>query len=129
MQQSKKKKTATLKPVKRAKGGGLKKGQTNNPNGRPQGAVGKASASVKQIISEFYLQGTDGNKPELERILHELRLDTENSLDFNFKISMAFKYLRFIAAFVRDEALESEEEQQKRCFLKNPIKLYSRKIL
>lgn len=31
----------------------LKKGQTNNPNGRPQGAINKLSKGLKENITDF----------------------------------------------------------------------------
>lgn len=32
---------------------GLKKGQTNNPNGRPAGSTNKISNDLRQLITEF----------------------------------------------------------------------------
>jgi len=100
---SKQKNTQKLKPQKRASGAGLKKGQTNNPNGRPAGAVNKASANTKDIIANFYLSNKEGEKSQLEQILNELRLDNKNNLAIDYKINTSFKYLRFIAALARDE--------------------------
>lgn len=103
--------TKPLKPTKkRAPGAGLKKGQTNNPNGRPVGALNKASTSVKQIIANFYLEEKDESKPELANILEQLRINTSNDLSLGFKISMGLKYLRFISSFARDEG-EVETEK------------------
>ena len=102
-----------LKPQKRASGAGLKKGQTNNPNGRPTGAVNKASANTKEIIANFYLSNKDGNPSQLEQILDNLRLDKVNDLPIDYKINTSFKYLRFIAALARDEQEVESENQLK----------------
>lgn len=118
---STKPKTQKLKPQRRAKGAGLKKGQTNNPNGRPVGAVNKASASVKEIIADFLLIDDDklNKNAQIRLVLNALKLDPEK---FNgesvvtsfteedvYKINTTLKYVRFIAAFARDEGeVESE---------------------
>lgn len=111
----KRKNTPKLKPLTRAKGAGLKKGQTNNPNGRPTGAENKASASVKSIIADFMIEDdkSTGKHSQLRLVLNALKLDPEkfngkgvvselSDLDI-YKINTSLKYLRFIAPFVRDE--------------------------
>lgn len=106
-----KNKPPKLKPQRRAKGAGLKPGQTNNPDGRPKGATNKASANTKDIIANFYLSNKDGNPSQLEKILDELRLDKTNDLPLDYKINTSFKYLRFIASLARDEQeVESENK-------------------
>lgn len=109
----KRKNTQKLTPRRRASGAGLKKGQTNNPNGRPVGAVNKASANTKEIIANFYLSNKDGNPSQLEQILDSLRLDIVNELPLDYKINTSFKYLRFIASLARDEGEVESENQLK----------------
>lgn len=120
---STKPKTQKLKPQTRAKGAGLKKGQTNNPNGRPVGAVNKASASVKEIIADFLLTDDDkiNKNAQIRLVLNALKLDPEKFGGENivtgiteedmYKINTTLKYVRFIAAFARDEG-EVESENQ-----------------
>ena len=112
---AKPKNTQKLTPRRRAKGAGLPKGVTNNPNGRPVGAENKASASVKSIISDFMIEDDNslGKHSQLRLVLNALKLDPEkfngkgvvselSDLDI-YKINTSIKYLRFIAAFARDE--------------------------
>ncbi|GHT33136.1 hypothetical protein FACS189434_06540 [Bacteroidia bacterium] len=110
------KNTQKLAPKKRKKGAGLKKGQTNNPEGRPVGALNKANTTTKKIISTFYLVDKDGdNKTQLEKILWELRIseDNNNGLELEYKINTSLKYLRFIASYYKDEETETEIEDVK----------------
>lgn len=111
------KKTVPLKPKKRRPGAGLKKGQTNNPSGRPIGALNKANSAVKQMIADFYLGGSNETNPELGKILQELSIDKENKLSLEFKIEMSYKYLRFIAAYARNEQEVEDENKIRNLFI------------
>lgn len=124
-------KPAKLQPAKRAKGAGLRKGQTNNPNGRPTGSGNKASASVKDIIAKFMIDDdiSAGKHSQLRLVLNALKLDPDkfngksfvnelSDLDI-YKINTSLKYLRFIAPFARDEGeLDSENKIKNALFEK-----------
>jgi hypothetical protein len=114
-------KNKNIRPKKRAPGGGAKKGQTNNPKGRPVGAIGKASKSVKDAIASFYIgEIGEDQKTELERILNELSLNNTNNskeLSKEYKITTSLKYLRFIASFARDEGEVETENKIKNLFM------------
>ena len=47
---------------------GLKKGQTNNPNGRPKGAKNKISNPVKKMMEEFTIDNFDQFKKDFKEI-------------------------------------------------------------
>ena len=85
------------------------KGHTNNPNGRPKGARNKYSEEIKEIISKHFLVAETGDKTELECILNELKMSTENTISYKDRISLAYDYFRLIAPQARDEG-EIEEE-------------------
>lgn len=59
---------------------GLKKGQTNNPNGRPKGTPNKISAETRRFISE---------------LIHSSRTDIKKSLKA-LERDDSFKYLTII---------------------------------
>lgn len=48
---------------------GLKKGQTNNPKGKPPGAINRLSRDVRQTITDFLNE----NWPEVEQEFHKLK--------------------------------------------------------
>ena len=47
---------------------GLKKGQTNNPNGRPKGTGDKSTESIKSMVTELVSQGMDESLKKMKEI-------------------------------------------------------------
>lgn len=47
---------------------GLQKGKTNNPDGRPKGAKGKATAEAKEVLNSILFSQFDNVKKALERL-------------------------------------------------------------
>lgn len=89
------------------------KGSTGNPNGRPKGARNKYSEEIKEIIARHFLVATEGNKTELECILTELKVATDNKISYKDKISLAYDYFRLIAPQARDEGDIEDESRIK----------------
>lgn len=94
------------------------KGKTNNPKGRPKGARNKYSEEIKEIIAKHFLVVNEGNTTELENILHELKMSTENKISQKDKVAAAYDYFRLIAPPARDEG-EIEQETQIKSALYN----------
>ncbi len=89
----------------------MKKGHTNNPNGRPKGAKTIYTEQIKTVLANHFIESKDGANSELENILHELKMSTENKLSLKDKISASYDYFRIIAPQARDTG-EIEQETQ-----------------
>jgi len=92
---------------------GLKKGMTNNPNGRPKGMRVVYSDKIKGIVAKHFLEAEEGKQTELEKILNELSMDTDNKMSMKDKISAAYDYFRLIAPQARDEGDIEDESRIK----------------
>lgn len=57
---------------------GLKKGQTNNPAGRPKGAVNKTSAAIRERITAFL----DANFDQVQKDFESPELSVRDKLKF-----------------------------------------------
>ena len=57
---------------------GLKKGHTNNPTGRPKGAVNKASAAIRERITAFL----DANFDQVQKDFQSPQLSVKDKLKF-----------------------------------------------
>ena len=55
---------------------GLQKGQTNNPAGRPKGAINKANRELREMIKDFLTENLENFQEEFDN------LDTKDKLKF-----------------------------------------------
>ena len=55
---------------------GLKKGQTNNPAGRPKGSINKANKELREMIKDFLTENLENFQEEFAN------LDTKDKLKF-----------------------------------------------
>ena len=55
---------------------GLKKGQTNNPAGRPKGSINKVNKELREMIKDFLTENLENFQEEF------VNLDTKDKLKF-----------------------------------------------
>ena len=90
---------------------GLKKGMTNNPNGKPPGVRSRYSEKIKEVVARHFMESDERGMCELERILNELKVDSKNDIDLKDKLKLAYDYFRLVAPQAREES-EVEAESQ-----------------
>lgn len=84
-----------------AKGPG--KGNTNNPNGRPQGVPNRTTKEMRELINKIVSDQLD----EVEGTLIEIReKDPDKYLD------LLFKFMRFVIAQKNDVTTDNEPIKQ-----------------
>lgn len=75
----------------------MEKGTTNNPNGRPRGAVNKATKKTKELIAKFVDENFDS-------IMKDLKV-----LEPKDRVAAFISLLKYVVPPARDQ--EAEEER------------------
>jgi len=78
---------------------GLPKGMTNNPNGRPVGSTNKATANLRQWITDFI----EGQRKQI--------ISDWQQLEPKDRIIMFEKLLRFVLPTLQSTTLQSDFER------------------
>lgn len=74
----------------------MKKGQTNNPNGRPRGSRNKVSSATKELLEKFVAENFDTIMKDLKK------------LDCKDRVNAFISLLKYLVPPARDK--EAEEE-------------------
>lgn len=93
--------------MEEAKKRGLKKGQTNNPKGRPKGSINKTTKAMKELLSEFAEENFEQFRQDYRKLNPEARA--------NIYVKIAMK---LTPNAISGEELEAMRQSQGALFLK-----------
>lgn len=84
----------------------MKKGTTNNPNGRPKGIPNKLTTNVKEVISSILAKYT--NESEENNFYDDFK-----NLDGNDRVKVALKMMEFVVPKLQRTTIEDNTTRKR----------------